>query len=39
MTYNPVKEFDLDAYFIDRGIVVTPHYRGLGIAENFFKAR
>ncbi|KAI8436173.1 hypothetical protein MSG28_004252 [Choristoneura fumiferana] len=37
--YNPVTEFNLDIYYDDKGIVVDPEYRGLGIAENFLKVR
>ncbi|KAH9640727.1 hypothetical protein HF086_007298 [Spodoptera exigua] len=37
--YDDLKEFNLDPYLLDRGIVVCPEYRGLGIAQELLKVR
>uniref|UniRef100_A0A2A4J1B8 N-acetyltransferase domain-containing protein n=1 Tax=Heliothis virescens TaxID=7102 RepID=A0A2A4J1B8_HELVI len=38
-TYDMLKEFNLERYFVDRGVFVHPNYRGLGIAQELFKVR
>nr|XP_021189276.2 uncharacterized protein LOC110375478 [Helicoverpa armigera] len=38
-TYDMLKEFNLEQYFVDRGVFVRPDYRGLGIAQELFKVR
>lgn len=37
--YNEMKAFDLDRAFNDRGVVVHPEYRGLGIAKELLRVR
>ncbi|XP_022830792.1 uncharacterized protein LOC111359460 [Spodoptera litura] len=37
--YNDMRAFNLDPYLLDRGIVVCPEYRGLGIAQELLKVR
>ncbi|CAH1645396.1 unnamed protein product [Spodoptera littoralis] len=37
--YDEVKVFDLDPCFSDRGLLVCPDYRGLGIAQELLKVR
>ncbi|CAH0579393.1 unnamed protein product [Chrysodeixis includens] len=38
-SYEVIKAFKMEKYFIDRGVVVHPDYRGLGIAQELFKVR
>ncbi|CAH0701102.1 unnamed protein product [Spodoptera exigua] len=38
-SYDEVKEFDLNPCFSDRGLVVCPDYRGLGIGQEFLRVR
>lgn len=37
--YDPIKVFNLNAFYDDQGLVVDPEYTGLGIAKNFLKVR
>ncbi|CAH1645397.1 unnamed protein product [Spodoptera littoralis] len=37
--YDEMKVFDLNLCFSDRGLVVCPEYRGLGIAQELLKVR
>lgn len=37
--YDDMRAFSLDPYLLDRGIVVRPEYRGLGIAQELLKVR
>ncbi|CAH1645394.1 unnamed protein product [Spodoptera littoralis] len=37
--YDEVKVFNLDPWFSDRGLVVCPEYRGLGIGQEFLRVR
>ncbi|CAH1645395.1 unnamed protein product [Spodoptera littoralis] len=37
--YDDMRAFNLDRYFICRGVFVCPEYRGLGIAQEFFRIR
>jgi GNAT superfamily N-acetyltransferase len=37
--YDVMKEFKLEKYYDDRGIVVHPDYRGHGIAQRLFGVR
>ncbi|XP_035433197.2 uncharacterized protein LOC118264703 [Spodoptera frugiperda] len=37
--YDEVKVFDLDPCFSDRGLVVCPEYRGLGICQELLRVR
>lgn len=38
-SYEVMKAFKMEKYFVDRGVVVHPDYRGLGIAQELFKVR
>ncbi|KAG6450274.1 hypothetical protein O3G_MSEX006480 [Manduca sexta] len=37
--YNVFDKYDLDKFYDDRGVVVLPKCRGLGIAQEFFRVR
>ncbi|XP_063825105.1 uncharacterized protein LOC135074665 isoform X3 [Ostrinia nubilalis] len=37
--YNALKDHKLDIFLNDRGVVVNPKYRGLGLAQMFFNVR
>lgn len=37
--YDVMKDLKLDSFYDDRGVVVHPEYRGLGIAQQFLTAR
>ncbi|KAL0893246.1 hypothetical protein ABMA27_014847 [Loxostege sticticalis] len=37
--YDVMKDLKLDSFYDDRGVVVHPKYRGLGIAQQFLIAR
>ncbi|XP_028159805.1 uncharacterized protein LOC114352408 [Ostrinia furnacalis] len=37
--YDVMKDLNLDSFLDDRGVVINPKYRGLGIAQMFFNVR
>lgn len=37
--YDDMRAFNLDQYFICRGVFVCPEYRGLGIAQELLRIR